>query len=194
MSQNNKGSRMILTLGLIATISGVLIVLSYQLTLPTILQNKARLVQQAALEVIPGAVSLQADSINNLHFFRGLDAQQNSVGLAVETQGQGFADVIRVIYGVSLDRKQMIGFKVLESKETPGLGDKIEKDTAFLQNFNALDLTHDLEVVKNGKKTHAWQIDGITGATISSKAVGSLLQRSIHKELTQIPVGGAHGK
>ena len=29
----------------------------------------------------------------------------------------------------------VIGMKVLESKETPGLGDKIEKDSAFVAEF-----------------------------------------------------------
>ena len=47
--------------------------------------------------------------------------------------------------------------QVLASKETPGLGDKIEKDAAFLANFEALDvagaadgqtLQHPIEAVK----------------------------------------------
>jgi electron transport complex protein RnfG len=77
--------------------------------------------------------------------------------------------------------------KVLESKETPGLGDKIGKDPAFLANFDALDVTlgddrqalrHAIEVVKAGAKQQPWQIDAITGATISSKAVGRMLGES----------------
>jgi len=75
----------------------------------------------------------------------------------------------------------------LESKETPGLGDKIDKDPLFLKNFEALDvklsspklnIINDIEVVKRGSKQHPWQIDAITGATISSKAIGKILQES----------------
>ena len=32
--------------------------------------------------------------------------------------------------------------------------------------------------VKSGEKTKAWEVDGITGATISSEAIADLLQRS----------------
>jgi electron transport complex protein RnfG len=77
--------------------------------------------------------------------------------------------------------------EVLESKETPGLGDKIIKDEDFLANFAALDATlksdgsaleNPIEAVKAGQKEQPWQIDGITGATISSKAVGDILRSS----------------
>ncbi|NIN78696.1 MAG: FMN-binding protein, partial [Planctomycetales bacterium] len=54
---------------------------------------------------------------------------------------------------------KIIGMKVLESKETPGLGDKIGKDPKFLANFDKLEarlaedgtnLEHAFEVVKPG--------------------------------------------
>ncbi|MCH8073139.1 MAG: FMN-binding protein [Proteobacteria bacterium] len=32
--------------------------------------------------------------------------------------------------------------------------------------------------VKQGKKTEAWQVDGITGATITSEAIGEILNKS----------------
>ena len=40
------------------------------------------------------------------------------------------------------------------------------------------DLAHPIEAVKKGEKEHPWQIDAITGATISSNAIASLLGRS----------------
>jgi electron transport complex protein RnfG len=76
---------------------------------------------------------------------------------------------------------------VLESKETPGLGDKIEKEEDFLANFNALDvqLNADLTQVENkvipvkqGGKTQPWEVEGITGATISSRTIGNILGES----------------
>ena len=107
--------------------------------------------------------------------------------MVVEAEGQGFQDVIRIIYAYSPEKKAIVGFKVLETKETPGLGDKIEKDPHFLENFEALDvrldadqksLVHPIEVVKIGNKKDLWQIDAITGATISSKAVGRMVNKS----------------
>ncbi len=61
-----------------------------------------------------------------------------------------------------------------------------------MTNFEALDATltddgsalaNPIEAVKNGQKEQPWQIDGITGATISSKAVGDILRQSTESML-----------
>ncbi|HID07807.1 MAG TPA: FMN-binding protein, partial [Armatimonadetes bacterium] len=68
--------------------------------------------------------------------------------------------------------------------ETPGLGDKIITDKKFQKNFEALDaklnkngtaLANAIVTVKAGSKKHDWQIDAISGATISSRAIGKAL-------------------
>ena len=109
------------------------------------------------------------------------------VGVAVEAQGMGYQDVIAVLYGYSFTEQAIVGLQVLESKETPGLGDKIETDPDFLENFKSLDvsvredgsgLAHPVVPVKHGEKTNPWEVDGITGATISSVAIADLLNRS----------------
>jgi electron transport complex protein RnfG len=92
-----------------------------------------------------------------------------------------------VLYAYSFELDAIVGFKVLESKETPGLGDKIEKEPHFLANFERLDATltpngdgllHPIVTVKQGKKLEAWQLDGITGATITSETIGKILNNS----------------
>jgi len=73
---------------------------------------------------------------------------------------------------------------VVSMRETPGIGDKIITDKAFLANFTALDvklnadlnaLAHEVTSVKHGAKTQPWQIDAIAGATITSRAVGKAI-------------------
>ena len=44
----------------------------------------------------------------------------------------GYQDVIRVLYGYSFAEEAVVGIRVLESKETPGLGTRIETDPDFL--------------------------------------------------------------
>ena len=104
----------------------------------------------------------------------------------------GYADLVTLLYGYSPEDETIIGIRVLTSKETPGLGDKIEKDEAFLRNFEALDARLDasggsvanrIVTVKSGTKTEPWQIDGITGATITSNAVGEALGKSTERWL-----------
>ena len=107
----------------------------------------------------------------------------------------GFADIIKVLYGYSIEKEAIIGHLVLETKETPGLGDKIEKDPEFLKNFKELDVkvTEDkkslvnlIQTVKKGEKTEKWHIDTITGATISSKAIGRILHESTKEKIPVI--------
>ena len=55
--------------------------------------------------------------------------------------------------------------------------------------------------VKNGEKTRPWQIDGITGATISTQAVASILHGSagqwiplVNRQLEILAAEGQHGR
>ena len=68
--------------------------------------------------------------------------------------------------------------KVLENKETPGLGDKIEKDSAFVSGFEGV--VPPLEGVKTGRGTgDESEVDMITGATISSRTVIEIINRRL---------------
>lgn len=192
---------MIRALGGVGVLCSLLIVFTFQATLPTITRNKAEALERAIFNVIPGAatrasfqvtdsgalVSFEGEPKDEVLIYAGYDSDGRLVGVAMETQGKGFQDTIRLIYGYSPEKQQVIGMEVLESKETPGLGDRIIKDEDFLANFAALDATltsdgsaleHPIEAVKAGQKEQPWQIDGITGATISSKAVGDILRSS----------------
>lgn len=198
-------SSLILTLGGLAMLSGVLIVLTYQLTLPRILQNKREALEKAVFKVLPGATSranfhideeglapLPDDDIDGANVFAGYDTEGKLVGLAMEGSARGYQDIVKVLFGYAPDREQVIGFTVLQSTETPGLGDRINSDEDFLANFKELDarlngdhtaVAHEIVTVKHGKKTEPWQIDGISGATISSTAVGKGLRESTNKLL-----------
>ena len=189
------------TLVSVSALSGVLIVLVFQWTLPAIKANHAAALQAAVFHVLPGVTRVVPFRLQNdgtLERLTGEDERSPKVyagyteggrlaGVAIPARGQGYQDVIKVIYGYDLERQTIVGMKVLESKETPGLGDKIGNDREFLANFQALDVTladdggelsHAIQVVKRGAKQQAWQIDAITGATISSKAIGRMLNES----------------
>lgn len=186
----------------IGLLCALLIVLTYEFTLPVIKHNKTVALEKAVFKVLPGAVNRVTYKLTDQNTFEemktepqkeqliyaGYDEQNKLVGIAIEASGQGFQDVLKILYGYSPLDQQIIGFYVLESKETPGLGDKIEKDENFLANFKSLEvtLTEDLEALKNpvkpvksGTKENPWEVDSITGATISSKAVGNIINDSI---------------
>ena len=185
----------------VGIVCGLLIVSVYVLTLPVIARNEAEALQQAVFQVLPGAVSRASFVLTADDNFRravegddprrmvhaGYTGDGLLAGVAIEAQGMGYQDVIRILYGYAPQSQAIVGMQVLASKETPGLGDKIEKDLAFLANFRALDvslgndeqtLLQPIEAVKSGSKTLPSQIDGITGATISSKAIAAILRAS----------------
>lgn len=196
---------MIRTLGGIAMISGFLVVLVYQFTLPIINENKRRALEQAVFKVIPSAhkqlyflltpeslTRLGDEAIAEANVFAGYDAEGRLAGVALEAAAPGYQDIVRTLYGYSPECECIIGITVLESKETPGLGDKVETDANFLANFEALDarlnedksaMLHDIETVKHGTKTQPWQVDAISGATITSKAIGRGLDESTRNNL-----------
>jgi len=180
---------------------GLLIVTAFQLTQPIIERNKAEALQEAIFHVLPNTSTSRTYRLDKAGDFKllegkahgeqlvyaGYDDREELVGLAVEAQGMGYQDVIGLIYGYSFAEEAIIGIQVLESKETPGLGDKIETDPGFLDNFEALDvslrddlseLANPVVPVKHGEKTHPWEVDGITGATISSVAIAKILNQS----------------
>jgi len=200
---------MLRTLVGVAAVAGTLIVVVFQLTLPIIKAKKAEALRRAVFDVLPGArrvITFRLEEDGSLRpltsederavkFYAGYGEDNQLIGVAIEAQGQGYQDVIKVLYGYTPAGQKIIGMKVLESKETPGLGDKIGKDRAFLANFDNLNaqlaqdgtkLEHTFEVVKPGAKKNPWQIDGITGATISSKAIGRLLNDSAPRRLPPV--------
>jgi H+/Na+-translocating ferredoxin:NAD+ oxidoreductase subunit G len=213
----------------VGMLCALLIVSVFVLTLPVIARNEASALQQAVFKVLPGASAKTSFFLGADNSFRpaqagdspqqlvhvGYNGEGELVGVAIQAQGMGYQDTIRVLYGYSPASQTIVGMQVLASKETPGLGDKIEKDAAFIDNFRALDvslgadgesLQHLIEAVKSGAKTSPWQIDGITGATISSKAIAGILRQSsqqwvplIHRQREALSQpqgqpGGDHGE
>ncbi|MFM1891391.1 MAG: hypothetical protein RLZ44_468 [Pseudomonadota bacterium] len=213
------GFRMVRTLGAIAMLSGLLVVLVYQWTAPIIAENQRIAIEKAVFEVVPGASRRVDLVLGEQGLFRADDpaAQGETVYAAFDEQGslkgvaltagaQGYQDVIRLIYGYDPDCNCIRGIKILKMTETPGLGDRIATDPEFQANFDQLDarldstgkvLANPIATVKSGSKRNPWEIDAISGATISSVAVGKALNASmqrmaplVQKQLAEIKGAG----
>ena len=199
---------MVKTLSLVSALSGLLIVGAFQVTAPYIEANRTARIDRAIFQVVPGGatkrefgfgdVGVKPDPVNAAfgdRFYAVYDEGGALKGLALEASGQGYQDVVRILYGYDPERQIVTGMTVLESKETPGLGDKIGKDPAFLENFVALDATadpesntivHAVSAVKHGTKSQPWEIDGISGATVGSRAVAAMLDRGLRSALPRV--------
>ena len=183
--------RLIATLAIAGLFSGISIVLAYRATLPRIQANQRAALERAVFEVLPGTVRLErlawdggklaageaGKGALQESIFAGYGADDALLGFAVPGAGAGFADTIKLIYGLDPSGDRVLGMTVLESRETPGLGDKIYKDAKFVAEFRALVVEPVIELVK-GHGEEANQVDAITGATISSRAVVKILNQT----------------
>ena len=174
-------------------IAGALIVSVYQLTLPRIEHHKSEVERAAVLEVLKAPASFDTLYLMNdalvkalpagtvakglEKLYLGRDATGKRVGFAISGTGNGFQDPITVMFGYDATAHAVIAMKVLSSKETPGLGDKIVKDTLFGHEF--VGTASPLAGVKRGTSKTPNDVEMITGATISSRAVIQIINTAI---------------
>jgi electron transport complex protein RnfG len=187
--------RLVATLAVAGALAGLLIVLVNLHTKPIIDAYRAEQLRLAVYEVLPGAASYRtlyrvdgslsaelpagAKAADFLQAYVGYDDAGELIGVAVSRGESGFQDIVLVIFGFEADTGIVLGMKVLESKETPGLGDKIFKDLEFVGQFFARPQTPLVAIKAGSGKGLPGEIDAITGATISSKVVVSIINNGI---------------
>jgi len=190
-----RASSLLTTLGVGGAVAGLLLVIAFGLTLPRIEANRARARDLAVKEVLKaperydtlyvvGRTLVQkppegADPKKFEQVYLGYGPGNQRIGFAIVAGAAGFQDVIQLIFGYDPKTRQLLGMKVLESKETPGLGDRIEKDQAFVSQFVGARVP--LLGVKKGKRSGPREVDMITGATISSKAVIRIINNALER-------------
>ena len=193
----------------IGLLCALIITSVYEFTAPIISRNRTEALEQAIFTLLPDARFKNAyrltaggrfeEVTDRTRADRMVYACYNEVrqlaGFAIEAQGMGYQDTISLLYGYAPAKAAIVGIAVLEGRETPGLGARIGTDAAFLSNFERLDvsltadktrLAHAIEVVTAGESSQPWQIDAITGATVSSQAVGNILQQSAEFWIPQL--------
>ena len=191
-----KSSRLLATLGSAGALAGLLIVFVHQATQPAILAHKAKVLREAVQEVLKAPQRYDtlyiyegrlaatppagADARKLERVFLGYRENGERIGFAISGAEAGFQDIIELIFGYDPATRTVLGMKVLASKETPGLGDKIEKDSSFVAEFEGPETP--LVGVKTGRATGAAnEIDMITGATISSRTIIAIINHRLEQ-------------
>jgi electron transport complex protein RnfG len=197
-------ARLVLTLTLAGLLSGLAVVGAYKLTLPAVEANQAAALRRAVLEVLPDAERMEAfawsdgrlaaagDDRDSPRVYAGYAAGGRLVGYAIPGRGAGFQDTIELLFGFDPARRRVIGLAILQSRETPGLGDRIYKDPAFVAEFRDLAIEPGVELVK-GHGEGAHQVDAITGATISSRAVVRIVDTAQREWTPRLTAGEGGG-
>lgn len=146
--------------------------------------------------VLPDAVDFEtikttADG-KPFEYYEGKDKDGKFVGYAATGMAMGYSSILKVMAGVDKEYK-IIAIKVLSQKETPGLGDKVNeilsKNTlvGLIRGikYDETGLRPWFQVQFNGKSTpvavkkDGGEIDALTGATISSRAVCKAIDHAV---------------
>ncbi len=152
--------RLIIVLAAVCVVIAALLATVNAVTKDKIAAHKAEAQEAAVREVFPGAEEIR------LYEAEGLDTDVYLVfregalaGYAARVLPSGFGGEIEMMVGVDVNGMTS-GVSIISMSETPGVGSKTNSDS-FLKQFRG----------KDGDVKVGDGIDGISGATISSKAV-----------------------
>jgi len=170
-----------LILGVICLAATLVLAVTYEVTRPKIEEQLKKEEQNALRSIMPSADSFSQKAKDEIEYFEALKGK-TVVGYCVRVIGSGYSGYIRMMAGVDLNGT-IEGVAILEHSETPGLGAKIneirrgESEPWFLKQFR-------------GKSAGAIavkkDIDAITGATISSRAVTDAIRKTVDDLLSKL--------
>ncbi|SMO34439.1 electron transport complex protein RnfG [Saccharicrinis carchari] len=167
---------MVLALLIITSIAGASLGMVYKVTKEPIAMAKLAKQQNAIKEVVPGFDNNPTDDMYQLTSKEGYILQvfpckkgDELLGVAISSKtDKGFSGEIKIMVGLKPDGT-IINYAVLEHKETPGLGTKMDDwfrgDNPSQSIVNRDPANTRMSVSKDGG-----DIDAITAATISSRA------------------------
>lgn len=149
------------------------LVATYHITDPIIQKVNAERADDARKAVLPGADRFQEmTDVKKIEGVTAIHKAENQAGYVISSEMKGFNGPVKIM--VAFDPQgQILGVKVVEHKETPGLGTKSETPS-FLNQFK------DTEDLKD--------IDQVSGASVTSRAVTEAV--GIAVEQSKVIIGG----
>lgn len=180
--------RIIIFVVIMGTVSGVLLVGVNAFTAALISKNEELKLKSAVLDVLE--ITYDKESIesvfdksikvikkDNFAFYESVEK-----AVAFEFNGPGLWGPIYGIASINSDLKTIKTIKILHQEETPGLGARIA-EISFLKQFRAKEFLPKLSFVPPGKASAKNEVDAITGATGSCRALEKLLNDTLEKNV-----------
>jgi electron transport complex protein RnfG len=176
--------RLVLVLGFVGFISGGALGAFYDYTAPIVEERRLQEVMVTMKGIFPDAERIKempetpAEVPGKMYKAFGSDGKQLGIALVTVAKG-GYVGDIGLIFGIEPESRKIIAVDVTEHQETPGLGSKIE-EPGFLDQFRGKSILDKFQIGQD--------LDGITMATISARAVASavgLQSRAVLRHLGQ---------
>ena len=180
------------TLAAIAAICTALVAATYQLTVDRIADNDKALLEQSLEPVLAGMSYDSGISESRLVIapphdlpgseaaliYRVFDDGEPVAALIAMTARDGFSGTIRILVGIDVDGV-VTGVRILQHRETPGLGDKIEPTRSnWIHQFEGRSLA-DPVMTAWAIKRDGGDFDQLTGASITPRAVIGALRDTL---------------
>jgi len=166
---NNSIIKIALNLAFACIISGIIIGLVYYFTADIAKQKQLELQNLALQSIVQGA-----DKYTPIPGKPGCYTATKGneiIAYIIPAESKGYAGPVKLLVAVTPDNK-VIKYTIIESKETPGLGDKAAQPQ-FADQF-AGRTADELQVNKDGGT-----IQAISGATITSRAVTKAVKNAV---------------
>ncbi len=179
-----------LTLAILAFTVSLLLAWTHHAAQEAIARRDDARIRALTREMLPDAVRHQVFTVSLPSYggatitrpiYAGYDASDAFIGIVVETSDSGgYGGEVRVVYGYLPHKQSITGVKILKETETSGIGDRIRTDPEFLAQFEEMALPlqadtkrpqHPVSYVPPETNGGPGQVEGISGATVSSRAV-----------------------
>ncbi len=144
---------------------------------PTLVGLDRAALKPGAVEIKPGTIEVRAGGGTRFYRVFMVRHEGRPAGWVAKSAGQGYADRIEVLIGFDPATTAITGLFILEQKETPGLGAKIALPS-WRRQFVGRKTAVRLEVIK-GRGGGSGGIDAVSGATISSRSVVRIVNRTV---------------
>jgi electron transport complex, RnfABCDGE type, G subunit len=166
-----------LILFLITAVAGLSLGFVKELTAAAIEAN-SKINSSDLAELLPGAVKvkdikvegIEEEKIRVLEAYEAYSNDETLTGHIFKTRTKGFHGAIDMVVAVDKNDK-LSGIKIVEHTETPGLGARIVEEE-FRKDFVGKEIASGIKMVKT-ETTKKDEVEAISGATVSSKAVGT---------------------
>ena len=130
--------------------------------------------EPAEIETLYYEIIIEVDDADgNTKYYEVMNSSKKIIGYVVPAEGPGHNGEIQAVVGFSKDLSIFTGVDFIKQNESPALGARIS-ESWFREQFRGK--TGPFKLVPEGTKTpDSREFDAITNATITSTAVGNIL-------------------
>jgi len=135
------------------------------------------------IKVMDKEVTIDGETVS-MRYYEASDGDK-MLGYSFPVSGSGLWSTITAMLAVTPDLKEIVNLEIISQNETPGLGGRIVEDW-FKNQFSKKQIVQGSKIslfnlIPEKDKANSNDINQITGATASSKAVVDMLYKDMKK-------------